>query len=109
MSHKPQWFSVTLLFVSSVGNIRSLRPLCEERVVLFHARDEAATLDSARRFGESEAHSYKNSDGDAVEWKFLRIETIEALGVLPAEGGWEVASRYVRRSRGALRKQQGKK
>lgn len=98
-----KWFAVTLLFKSVIGGTPSLRPLCEERVVLFRGEDERGVLTAARRYAQDEEHFYDNSRRERVDWSFVRIERVEALEP-PSNGQpWEIASRYVRRSLTRLR------
>jgi hypothetical protein len=104
MAGTVQWYSVTLTFASRIGGVASLRPLCEERVVLFRARSEArARLLAVKYAGEAE-HSYLNSRNERVEWRFAGIEQLTLLDAPPTERGWEVGSRFVRRRWSTLRK-----
>ena len=98
------WYAATLLFWSEVGDVPSLRPLCEERVVLLRAVTKAVAEANALRHGMEEAHSYKNARGDDVSWSFAGIEKLEELSGPPSSGVWEVSSRYVRRARARLPK-----
>ena len=98
-------FAVTLLFRSHVGSTESLRPLCEERVVVFSAATPAEASVAARRYGRGEEHSYKNSSGELVQWTFVRVLGAQDIGPRPPIGGWEVASRFVRRRLATLRPQ----
>jgi Domain of unknown function (DUF4288) len=98
------WYAATLLFWSEVGDVPSLRPLCEERVVLLRAATKAMAEANALRHGAAEAHSYKNARGENVNWSFAGIEKLEELSGPPSAGVWEVSSRYVRRARGRLPK-----
>jgi hypothetical protein len=99
-----RWYSVVLLFSSSIGDVASLRPLCEERVVLFRSNTAGEIDAAARRYAEREQHSYQNANGETVNWRFHGIERIEPLAEPPANEGWEVSSRYARRSLATLRK-----
>lgn len=98
-----QWYAATLVFASSVGRDQSLRPLCEERTVLFAATDEQKARNLAVQHGLSEEHSYRNTRAESVTWRFMGID---ALNTVPSDEdalGWEVASRYTRRSLKRLR------
>ncbi|MBK9065280.1 MAG: DUF4288 domain-containing protein [Gemmatimonadetes bacterium] len=94
MTARLKWYSATLTFASRVGGIRSLRPLCEERVVLIRAPTESRARVLAAQYGHAEAHSYANARGEQVEWLFAKIDRPEQLEPLPAQGCWEVASRF---------------
>ena len=98
------WYAATLVFSSDVGDVPSLRPLCEERVVLFRAANEPLAAAAAGAYGSREAHSYRNTSGELVRWRFAGIDKIECLAGSPDQDGWEVASRFIRRSRQTLQK-----
>lgn len=97
------WYSATLIFRSHIAGETSLRPLCEERVVLFNVSNEHEALITAERYGRGEAHSYANADGEKVSWQLAGIENVHALSA-PSPEGWEVATKFVRRSWSTLRK-----
>ena len=98
------WFAATLLFASKVGGTPSLRPLVEERIVLFQGRNTDAVKVAAMRYGRAEEHSYENAHGERVEWRFIGLEQLDELDVGTPKQGWEVASRFTRRSLRALRR-----
>jgi hypothetical protein len=100
---KKDWYAVTVLFCSYHGDVPSLRPLCEERVVLFRGGSEKVVRRAAIAYGKAEMHSYQNLYGELVEWKFIGIERVEILEPPRDANGWEVASRFVRRSARTLR------
>lgn len=93
-----QWFAVTLLFMSRIKGALTLRPLCEERVVLIRSLSEPDARAKATRYAKMEAHSYQNVYGKTVSWHFVRIEKIERVDGPIDEKPWEVASRFVRRN-----------
>ena len=99
-----RWYAVTVLFRATVDDSTSLRPLCEERVVLFHGTSESEVQEDARRYANAEAHSYKNPHGEHVDWRFTSIEKVEVLAPPAPGAGWEIASRFVRCSLRTLRK-----
>ena len=101
--NKGIYFAVTLLFRSHVGDSESLRPLCEERVILLCATTAAQAQAQAGKYGRSEEHSYRSVAGDLVRWTFVRVVGVEEVGSAPVAGAWEVASRYVRRRLATLR------
>lgn len=90
------WYSVTLLFESSVSGTLAVRPLCEERIILLLSTSEADSRRCATQYGKSEEHQYLNQAGDRVRWLFRSVEKVEEVE-LPADGLWIVASRFVRR------------
>jgi hypothetical protein len=97
------WYSATLVFRSKISGEASIRPLCEERVMLFKANSELQARKAAERFGRREAHSYLNVAGETVSWEFAGIDEFQVLDS-PAADGWEIRARFVRRSWSTLRK-----
>jgi hypothetical protein len=97
-----RWFATTLLFKSGIAEVTSVRPLCEERVVLFRAETESNATALAAEYGRNEAHEYENVRGELVAWRFVGVEKVEAVSP-PENLGWEVASRFTRRSLRTLR------
>jgi hypothetical protein len=97
------WYSATLVFQSKIAQETSIRPLCEERVVLFDANNELQAMSAAERYGRREAHSYTNAAGETVSWKLVGIDKLQVLES-PAIEGWEVSTKFVRRSWSTLRK-----
>lgn len=94
----------TVVFCSSVGDVASLRPLGKERIVLFYASNVNEATVAAAEHGQMEEHSYNNSRGKLVSWRFMRVEGVEAVPFNTVTGTWEITSRYVRRSRKSLAK-----
>ncbi len=103
-----RWYALTLLFASRIGDSPSLRPLCEERVVLFRAKNELAARKAAASHAEAEGHSYKNSEKRDVKWYFVGVVKLEVLDEPARDEGWEVGSRFIRRSLRTIRQFRGK-
>lgn len=97
------WHSVALIFRSDIERVTNIRPLLEERVVLFDAIGEQEAMKAAERHGGREVHSYKNVRGEDVSWKFVGIDKIHVLDSATADG-WEVAAKFTRRSWPTLQK-----
>lgn len=95
---KAHWFAVTMVFMSRIGKSRTLRPLCEERIVLFRADSKSEAGALGRKHGRSEEHSYEAVNGKRVTWSFIGIESIDDVTQHESNGPWEIGSRYVRRS-----------
>ena len=103
-----KWYAVVLLFSSEVGHVPHLRPLCEERVVLFRGKGPGEVERLARKYGHDEEHSYRNVDDETVRWRFEVIQRIDLLDDPADKNGWEVASRFTRRSLAAIRRASSK-
>lgn len=100
--HRDTWFSATLLFESRINDIPAIRPLCEERVVLFRARNERDASADAEAYAKAAEHEYENVRGERVMWVFVRVDYLSDVEDPPPGGAWEVASRFVRRSQRTL-------
>jgi hypothetical protein len=79
MTTERRWFSVIVVFESRVAGIIGVRPLCEERIVLFVAEDEPTAIAAARRYGVSAQHSYDNSARETVQWIFVGVSDANEL------------------------------
>ncbi len=101
---RERWYAVVLLFTSEIDSLVHLRPLCEERVVLFRGANQDDITRQSQEYGLAEQHSYKNERGQEVRWRFHQILTIDELEDPATDAGWEVASRFSRRSLRALRR-----
>lgn len=97
------WHATTILFKSEVNGVVSLRPLCEERIVLFDTSDETQAVAAAHDYGIQESHSYENVRGELVTWVFAGVEKVEVLSTSRPQG-WEVSAKFVRKSVRTLRK-----
>jgi hypothetical protein len=95
-------YVVTILLASRVGGVASLRPLCEERVVLVAAGNLAQASALARKYGRNQEHTYANGRGEDVEWRFVRVIKVEALEGFD-NSIQEVTSRFIRVSQRKLR------
>lgn len=93
-----KWFAAHLIFRSQVGAGPEPDPLCEDRVVLFHAPDEEHARAAATRYGLRDRGAYRNEIGTLVRWEFAGVDDLEELGSGPEPEGWEVAARHFRPS-----------
>ena len=95
----PRWFSVTMMFESRIGGIIGVRPLCEERIVLFAAGNQLEAATAATEYGMHAQDEYKNASDESVSWRFVCLSEVRELDAPQAPAGWEVASRFIRRHR----------
>jgi hypothetical protein len=98
-----RWYAATLLFVSKIAEVESLRPLCEERVVLVRGTREKQVRAVLARYGREQDHAYKNDRGETVEWRYVDLAKLEPIEDPTREGVQEVASRFVRKRLSNLR------
>ena len=99
-----RWYAALLLFGSEIDQVTHLRPLCEERVVLFRGGQQEQIEQRAQEYGRAEQHSYTNERGQEVRWRFQQVVLIDELEDPTVGKGWEVSSRFARRSLGAIRR-----
>jgi hypothetical protein len=57
------------------------RRLCEERIVVFEAKNAQAALKKSQRHGKLVEHSYSNDEGNTVYFEFIGIMELLELGV----------------------------
>lgn len=67
------------LFVAEVLRelyIDSKSSYCELAIVIIKALSSQEAESAAEQFGQSQERSYKNEDGGAVNWKFIRVVSL---------------------------------
>ena len=57
------------------------RRVCEERIVVFEAKDAHAALKKSQRRGKHAEHSYSNDRGNTVYFEFIGIIDLLELGI----------------------------
>jgi hypothetical protein len=75
-------YSAKLLFQFRVdiGSDSGKRRLCEERIVVVHARSAQVAIKKSNRRGKSAEHSYVNDEGNNVYFEFIGIMDLLELG-----------------------------
>lgn len=66
--------------------------------MLFRSASEKSAQAAANKYGRAEELQYANMYGELVRWRFAGTEKIEEIEPPTRDGGWEVASRFVRRA-----------
>jgi uncharacterized protein DUF4288 len=76
-------FAVKLLFQFRVmvNGSPGIRRLCEERLIVFKAKNERSALDKAKRRGKRSSFRFKNSDGNPVHFEYVGVLDFLELGV----------------------------
>ena len=91
-------YAANLLFEYGVDGHRRARPLCEKRIVVFHARGPREAVRKARQYGKRAETAYQNADGQTFRIRFVGL--IDVLGLEHSESE-EVYYSMVRTSRPA--------
>jgi len=78
-----QRFSAKLLFEFrvSLDGVVGRRRICEERIIVLHARSAQAALAQANRRGKKRETRYRNSDGNPVHFAFIGVMELLHLGL----------------------------
>ncbi len=92
------WYVANIFLKSLNAKASNDEGIWEERLVLFEANSETEAMEKAASFGESEQHSYLNSEGETVSWKFDSVERIGHLDAGKLEDKLELFSRFLRKS-----------
>lgn len=76
-------YSAKLLFQYRVdiNGDSGKRRLCEERIVVFQAKNPRAALKESKRRGKVAEHSYINDKGNTVYFEFVGIMALLHLGI----------------------------
>lgn len=67
------------LFVAEVLRelyINGKSSYCELAIVIIKASTSQEAESAAEKFGQSQERSYKNEDGGAVSWKFIKVVSL---------------------------------
>lgn len=86
------WFSAKLLFVARVGDHVPSDAVVEESIRVFRARDEDDAARRALEIGQNPPVEYKNSDGETVEWAFMKVMEVQDICEETLGDGTEVFS-----------------
>lgn len=86
------WFSTKILFKSKVANPSDRKVLFEESIKLFCADNRKEAEQKALALGKKHAVSYKNENGEAVTWSFIKVIEIQSISEESISDGIEVFS-----------------
>jgi hypothetical protein len=62
-------YAANLLLEYAVRVLPAARPLCDRRIVVFHAAGARAAIRRAKQLGRSAQYQYRNADGHTVQVK----------------------------------------
>ncbi len=87
------WYSVEALFVCDVPNTPPEEVLYDRTIFLIKTEDEQHVQEKAQHTALSFEVSYKNYEGNEVQWKFVKILQVQDLCEEELYDGVEVFSR----------------
>ena len=97
-SESKTYFTVSMFYQSRINGMIHESNLWEEQIVLVRAFSEEDAAKQAINFASTQETSYKNSEGEDVEWRFFKIERIFNTGLAELSGNAEIFSRFLRSS-----------
>jgi hypothetical protein len=92
---KMMWFSASLFF-SSIPRGQTDPILWEDSVALLRAPSPSEAERMAAALGVEREHAYRNANGEMVEWKFVRVQSVFEIEADELVSGMEVFSRYLK-------------
>ncbi len=90
------WYVAELIVSCRVGKSPKGRTLYDRQVKVLRASTHEAAYQRALKLGKEENHSYKNSAGEKVFWRFVGLGNLEVLQDKEISDGTEVYSRLQR-------------
>lgn len=90
------WYVAEIIVSCRVGKTPGGRTLYDRQVKVLRAATHEAAYQRALKLGKGENHSYKNSAGEKVVWRFLGLGNLELLREKEIVDGTEVYSRLQR-------------
>lgn len=97
MPESPRRFVAVLILEAVVRGPSPEEPLFEQQIHVFDAADPEAAYQRAVFLGKSEELSYRNPDGEKVEWTFRGLHDLQELA--PSPDATEVYSFFLRGAR----------
>lgn len=90
------WYVATLVFQCLVEGQEQGPWTVDEQLCLVHAQNTREAHWKAMQLGEQKQHSYANSSGGVVRWKFLGLGDLEEVLDKAIQDGTEIRSRLFR-------------
>jgi hypothetical protein len=90
------WYVAELIVCCHVGKSPKGRTLYDRQVKVLRASTHEAAYQRALELGKGENHSYKNSTGEKVSWRFAGLGNLEVLQDKEISDGTEICSRLQR-------------
>jgi hypothetical protein len=90
------WYVAELVVYCRAGKLPKGRMLYDRQVKVLRASTHEAAYQRALQLGKKENHSYKNSAGEKVSWRFAGLGSLQALLDKEISDGTEICSRLER-------------
>lgn len=90
------WYVAELIVSCRVGKSPKGKALYDRQVKVLRASTPEAAHNRALELGKEENHSYKNSAGERVFWRFVGLGNLEELHSRAISDGTEICSRLQR-------------
>jgi len=91
-----RWYVAELIVICRVGKSPKGETLYDRQIKVLRASDDEAAYRRVLQLGKEENHSYKNSAGEKVYWRFAGLGNLEALQDEQISDGTEIHSRLER-------------
>jgi len=88
-----QWYVAEVIVQCRVGKTPKGKTLYDRQVKVLRAPTNEAAYERALDLGRAENHSYKNSAGETVFWRFVGLANLETLHEGRISDGTEIYSR----------------
>jgi len=90
------WYSVRVIYRSTIDGVETADPLREESVRVFTASNDDEARAKREEIAKAGEHSYKNEAGEVVQWLVDTIDDAQDLCEENMADGTEVYSRLFR-------------
>lgn len=90
------WYSVRVIYKSTIGGAEIANSLKEESIRVFSATTDEEARTKREKVARDGEHSYKNENGEIVQWIVDKIDDAQDLCEEDLSDGTEVYSRLFR-------------
>jgi hypothetical protein len=90
------WYVAEIIVRCEVGKLSKAKSLYDRQFKILRASTHEAAYHRALELGKQENHSYKNSSGEKVSWRFAGLGNLEELLDEALVDGTEIFSRLQR-------------
>jgi hypothetical protein len=91
-----RWYVAELIVICRVGKSPKPKVLYDRQIKVLCASDHEAAYQRVLQLGKEENHSYRNSAGERIYWRFAGIGNLEVLQDEQISDGTEIHSRLER-------------
>jgi hypothetical protein len=93
---KKNWYIAVLVVSSEIRRAKKYTPLIDLQFRIINSDNPEEAYRAAMRIGKSEEHSYKNSRGETVRWRFRGLNDLRSLDISRLASNTEVYNTLVR-------------